>query len=472
MRFGSPRTTPPNTVPRHVAWRRGSRVEERASRTAGPRPLLLAAALLAAAPPAAMPAQQPQLTDAERAIVAHVDANAAAAVELLERTVNINSGTLNLDGVRRVADVLEPEFRALGFETRWVPLAEVGRAGHLIAERRGTQGRRLLLIGHLDTVFEEDGPFQRFERIDATTVRGPGVTDMKSGNIVILEALRALHAVGALENTSIAVVLTGDEERPGRPLEISRRDLIEIAQRSDIALGFEAGAAGTDGDLAVIGRRSSSSWELRVHAAPAHSSRVFSEHVGAGAIFEASRILHTLYAELRGEPNLTFNPGLILGGTEAGITAEARGTASGRTNIVAEHVIVQGDIRTISDEQLERTRERMRHVVARSLPGARAEISFADGYPSMPPTDGNRELLTLYDGISRALGFAPVTAYDPGMRGAADISFVAPYVDGLDGLGPHGDGSHTVHETLDLRTMPIAAKRAAVMIHRLTRPLQ
>jgi glutamate carboxypeptidase len=429
---------------------------------------LLATAVFAAAPARA---QQPApLTEAERRIVERIEANVPDAIALLERSVNINSGTLNLEGVRRDAELLAPEFRALGFETRWVDLSEVGRAGHLIAERRGTQGRRLLLIGHLDTVFEEDGPFQRFERVDEHTARGPGVVDMKGGNIVILEALRALDAVGALDNTTIAVVLTGDEERPGRPLEISRRDLIEIARGSDIALGFEAGSAGESGDQAVVGRRSSSAWELRVHAAPAHSSRVFAEDVGAGAIYEAARILHTMYAELRGEPNLTFNPGIILGGTEAALTAEARGGASGRTNIVAEHALVQGDIRTLTDGQLERTRERMRHIAARGLPRTRAELSFTDGYPSMPPTDGNRALLAQYDEISRALGYGPVTAFDPGMRGAADISFVAPYVDGLDGLGPHGSGSHTVDETLDLRSLPRAGARAALLLYRLTRP--
>jgi glutamate carboxypeptidase len=431
-------------------------------------PLLAVLAIDAAAAPHAV-GQQTALTDSERRIAAHVERDAAAAVALLERTVNINSGTLNLAGVRRVADVMEPEFRALGFETRWVPLAEVGRAGHLVAERRGTRGRRLVLIGHLDTVFEEDSPFQRFEMVDDSTARGPGAGDMKGGNIALLYALRALHAEGALENTTITVILIGDEERPGRPLDVVRHDLVEAATRSDIALGFEGGSHAAGTDLAVVGRRSSSSWELRVAGTPAHSSVVFSERVGAGAINEAARILYTFYAELRGEPNLTFNPGLILGGTEAAVTAEARGAAAGKTNVVAEHATVQGDIRTISDEQLERTRERMRQVVARSLPGTRATIDFSDGYPAMTPTTGNHELLAEYDRVSRALGFGPVEAHDPALRGAADISFVARHVDGLDGLGPIGAGAHTIHETVNLNSLRRATARAAVLIHRLTR---
>jgi glutamate carboxypeptidase len=432
-----------------------------------PAALLLLALSGGGAAAAAQPA--PALSAAERRIAAHVDREAADAVRLLEHTVNINSGTLNLAGVRRVHDVMAPEFEALGFEVRWVPLMEVGRAGHLVAERRGTRGRSLVLIGHLDTVFEEDSPFQRFEMLNDSTARGPGAADMKGGNVALLYALRALHANGALENTSITVILTGDEERPGRPLEIARRDLLEAGERAAIALGFEGGSRAGGSDLAVVGRRSSSSWELRVTGTPAHSSTVFSESVGAGAINEAARILYTMYAELRGEPDLTFNPGLILGGTEAGITAEARGTAAGKTNVVAEFAVVQGDIRTLTDAQLERTRERMRQVVARSLPGTRAEISFSDGYPSMPPTPGNHTLLEEYDRVSRALGFGAIAAHDPGLRGAADISFIAQHVDGLDGLGPLGAGAHTVEETVNLASLRRATARAAILIHRLTR---
>jgi glutamate carboxypeptidase len=413
-------------------------------------------------------ALQQALSPVEARLVEHVDAGHAAAVALLEESVNINSGTLNREGVRRTAEHLMPHFAALGFAVRYEALPDsLERGGHLIAERRGTQGRRLLLIGHLDTVFEEDSPFQRFERLDARTARGPGVQDMKGGNIVMLEALRALHAEGLLENTTITVMLTGDEERPGQPVSVARASLIEAGRRSDVALGFEGGSRDVDGDLLVIARRSSSAWELRVHATTAHSSVVFGQ-AGSGAIFEAARILAAFHEELRGEENLTFNPGLIVGGSEAEIR-DAVGRAEGKTNIIAEHAVVHGDIRTLTNEQLERTRARMREIVARSLPGARAEITFRDGYPSMPPTAGNHALLAVVDEVNRDLGLGSVRPFDPGQRGAADISFVAPYVDGVDGLGPLGTGSHTINERIDLDSMKPAAKRAAVLIHRLTR---
>lgn len=444
-----------------------------------PHRAMLAALVLAACAPPPSPVPAPAapavrearpLSAVEQRIVQAVDAEVEAAIALLARSVDINSGTLNPAGVRRVAEALAPEFEALGFRVRLADMSEVGRGPHLIAERTGTRGARLLLIGHLDTVFEEDSPFQRFERLDEHTARGPGVSDMKGGNIVILYALRALHAAGALEGTTITVVLTGDEENPGRPLSTSRRELIEAAQRSDVALGFEGGSRGADGDYAVVARRSSSGWRLTVRGTPAHSSGIFRERVGAGAIYEAARILHSFYEELRGEPNLTFNPGVIVGGTEVRYDAqESRGTAFGKSNVVAEHAVATGDIRTLTDEQLERTRERMRQIVARSLPGTSAEIGFSDGYPSMPPTPENQALLARLDEVSRDLGYGPIHAFDPGGRGAADISFVAPYIPGIDGLGPHGAGAHTVEETIDLRSLPVATRRAALLIHRLTR---
>lgn len=421
--------------------------------------------------PAALCAQG--LSADERRIADYVDRHQQEAVDLLERTVNINSGTLNPAGVRRVYDVLAPELARLGFEVRYAALpAATGRGGHLVATRKGTRGRKLLLIGHLDTVFEEGSPFQRFTRLDDSTAAGPGVEDMKGGNVVIVQALRALDSVGALDGASITVVMTGDEESAGSPLEVARAALIEAGREADVALGFEGGTRDREAAYAVVARRSSSRWRLEVTGRPAHSSGIFRDGVGAGAIYEAARVLDAFYGEIRGEEGLTFNAGLILGGTEVDYDpAKSAGTAFGKTNVIPEKVVVNGDIRTLTDAQLQRTRERMRAVVERGgLPGTRAEITFQDSYPSMSPTDANYELLTAYSQASQALGLGGVRPHDPTRRGAADISFVAPHIEaGLDGLGVYGSGAHTVEETVDLRSIPLQAKRAAVLIYRLTR---
>lgn len=418
---------------------------------------------------AAILALQQTLTPAERRIVQHVERDTTHAWALLEKTVNINSGSLNRDGVRRVAEVLAPEFEALGFSVRYETLPDsLRRGGHLIAERTGRRGKRILLIGHLDTVFEEGSPFQRFQRIDARTAAGPGVSDMKGGNVVILGALRALHAEKALDDVTITVILTGDEESPGIPTAVSRASLIEAGRRSEIALAFEGGSRDSQGDLFVIARRGSSTWTLSVDGTSAHSSGIFSGNVGAGAIFEVARILDRFYAEIRGERNVTFSPALIVGGAEAELS-ESAGRVTGKKNIVAGRALANGDLRTLTDEELARTRDRMRAIVSQSLPRTRAEISFGDLYPNMPPTEGNLLLLRQVGEVNQALGMGAARAFEPSQRGAGDVSFVARYVHAIDGLGPLGSGAHTVNERLDLESMRTAAQRAAALIYRLTR---
>jgi glutamate carboxypeptidase len=418
-------------------------------------PIVLAAAI-----------QPDRLTPAERAMAAFIDAHHDEAVALLQRVVDINSGTMNFDGVRAVGAVFRSEFERLGFAVEWIDQSAVGRAGHLIARHPGP-GPKLLLIGHLDTVFERDHPFQRFERVDAGSARGPGVMDMKGGDVIMLQALRALDAAGALASMHVVVALMGDEEEPGRPRDRARAPLVEAAEGAAAAIGFENG----DGDPqhAITARRGTTSWELRVSAASGHSSQIFSDALGAGAVFEAARILDAFRTRLGSEPHLTFNPGLIVGGTAGEIDAAgAHGTAAGKNNVVASDVRVVGDLRALTAEQFDRARRAMVEIVAQSLPGARATIAFGDGYPPLAPTDGNASLLAVYDEASRDLGFPPVTAVSPDRAGAADVSFVAGRVPRvLDAIGMKGHDDHSASETADLAAFPMQAKRAALLLHRL-----
>ena len=420
--------------------------------------------LLGAAPSVA---RSQQLAPAERGLASYVDAHSADALALLERVVNINSGTMNPAGVRDVGRIFQAQYDSLGFTTRWVDGSAWHRAGLLIAEHPG-RGPKVVLIGHLDTVFEQTSPFQRFELLPDSMASGPGVIDMKGGDVVMLLALKTLKAQGLLDRLNVTVVLHGDEEESGNPLELARRDLIAAGKGADAAIGFEDG----DGDprTAVIARRGFTGWDLYVKGTPAHSSLIFRDEVGAGAIYEAARILNGFYEELHTEPYLTFNPGSILGGSAVRFDdAQSGGTAFGKTNIVAESTVVAGDLRTLSREQRERTKARMQAIVAEHLPHTDAELTFRDTYPPMAPTDGNKRLLAMYDQASEDLGLGPVTAVDPANAGAADVSFVAdevPMV--IDGVGLMGSGGHTVHETANLRTFPTQTKRAAVLLYRLT----
>jgi len=426
--------------------------------------------LLAAVVAVALVIPQPALTREERAMASFIDAHQAEAVALLERAVNINSGTQNLEGVRRTGALFRAELDALGFTTSWVSQDAVKRAGHLVAERKGRAGApKVLLIGHLDTVFEPDSPFQTFERIDANRARGPGIIDMKGGNVIMVTAMKALQTAGVIDSLHLVIVMTGDEEAAGRPLRDARRTLVDAAQGAIAALGFEDG----DGhpDHAVTARRGTTAWTLRVKGKPAHSSQIFRDDIGYGAIFEASRVLAEFRTQLAGQPHLTFNPGVMLGGTTADFdAAAARGTAFGKDNVIAEHAVVAGDLRALTPEQFETARQTMERIAKASLPQTSSSLTFGEGYPPLAPTAGNATLLAMLDRASRDLGLNPVTAVDPDRAGAADVSFVAAHVPMIiDALGLKGDGGHTVAETADLRGIAVQAKRAAVLLHRLSR---
>ncbi|PZQ61475.1 MAG: peptidase M20 [Phenylobacterium zucineum] len=417
----------------------------------------------------ASPGQAAPRDPAEARMVSVIEAERERSVKLLESLVRVNSGTMNLAGVEQVGRMLRPEFEQLGFEVRWIPMAKVGRAGHLIATHKGDgKGKRLLLIGHLDTVFEPDSPFQGWTR-RGDIVEGPGVGDMKGGDVVILAALRAMHAAGTLKRADITVVLTGDEEKPGEPLADARADLISVGRNSDVALDFE-GLSRIDGkDVGSIARRSSTSWTITAKAPSGHSSGVCKPNAGCGAIYELARIVDAFRQELP-EPNLTYNVGLILGGAQAKLNAgDTGGEASGKPNIISAEAIARGDIRTLSPEQEQRVRGKMQAIVGRHLDKAQATIEFSDdGYPPMAPTDGNKALLAKLNEVNATLGLPAMPQGDPANRGAGDISFVA-FIDGLVGLGMAGEGSHAPGETADLKSLEVQAKRAALLMTRLSR---
>ncbi|WP_158974165.1 M20/M25/M40 family metallo-hydrolase [Cellulophaga sp. L1A9] len=407
-----------------------------------------------------------KLSKIEKKIVSSVEKNNSEAKQFLEKVVNINSGTLNLQGVKEVGLVFKDAFDAINFQTNWIEMpAELNRAGHLFAETSGKKGKKLLLIGHLDTVFEEGSPFQKFEMVNDSIAHAPGGNDMKGGNVIILYALKALQENGLLKDAQIIAAFTGDEESTGKPLTVSRKDLVAAAKKSDIALGFETS---TGFNYATVARRGSSGWEVEVTGKRAHSSGIFNEDTGAGAIFEMSRILNSFYEEVKGEEYLTFNPGVLLGGTFIDYDAKTgKGDAFGKTNVVAQTALVKGGLRFMSEAQKENARNKMREIVANNLPNTSATIRFEDSYPAMGPTEGNLELLKQLNQVSLDLKQGEVIAYDPGKRGAADTSFVAAYVAALDGLGTMGTGAHTPEETVNLNTIEALTKRTAILIYRL-----
>lgn len=426
-----------------------------------------AALLLAAIVPFTMPAAAQRLSGPEAVMVRTVDADQDRSVALLETLVNQNSGTLNLAGVTKVGVMMRAELEPLGFAVTWKPMDAVQRAGHLIAIHKGRAGtKRLLLIGHLDTVFEPNAPFQRFVR-KGDLAEGPGAGDDKGGMVVIVAALRAMQAAGTLKNANIEIVLTGDEEKSGSPHSIARADLIAAGKRADVALDFEGLVIDGGRDMGSIARRSAIDWRITATGKTGHSSGIFGPGVGDGAINELARILAAFRKDLP-EPNLTFNTGVITGGAKATLSESGDARASGKTNIIPQTAIAIGDFRTLSPEQTARVRAKMEAIVAAHAPETDAEIIFGEGYPAMAPTEGNRALLAALNGVNRDLGLAEMPALDPRKRGAGDVSFVAADVDSLAGLGPYSTGDHAPGETVDLPSIRRQAKRAAILMSRLS----
>ncbi|HJV19889.1 MAG TPA: M20/M25/M40 family metallo-hydrolase [Sediminibacterium sp.] len=407
------------------------------------------------------------LTNEEQKIVLQTEKNFSEMMELLKASVNINSGTFNIPGVKQVGELYATELRKLGFTIEWVALPDsLKRAGHLVAYRKGKKGKKLFLIGHLDTVFEPDMTANPFTQLSDTTITGQGINDMKGGDVMIIAAMRALHELNLLNDATITIYMTGDEENAGEPRSVSRSDFIARAKAHDIALGFE-GANGLNS--IATARRGSSGWQLEVEGKQGHSSGVFTG-AGYGAIYEASRIINTFRETLSKEKYLSFNPGLFIGGSEMEVNLEAqKGTVSGKTNIISPKTVVIGDLRFLSEEQKKNARKTMEQITAQHLPGTKARIRFEDGIPAMAPTRGNEALAEELSKTNLALGFGKLTPGNPGSRGAGDISYIAAYLDCLDGLGASGKGAHAPGEVLNVKEFPKLMKRAAVFIYRLTR---
>lgn len=411
-------------------------------------------------------------------MVRSIDSHEAADVALLQQIVDINSGTMHLAGVEAVKDVLVPRFEALGFQVRWVPMqAQTARAGDLVAEHpcpagEGKCGQRLLLIGHMDTVFEPSSSFQKYALVpgsDGKVATGPGIADMKGGLVIMLSALRAMQDAGALSNTEIRVVLSGDEERFGAPLELARRDLIAAAKQSDVALEFEPSGRFNAQDSVSLGRRSSTTWHIETTGLSGHSSQIFGDNLGYGAIYELTRILDSFRRELP-EDGLTYNVGLILGGATAENNADRTGgSATGKANVIAATAFATGDIRTLNDEQTARAESKMRAIISQHLPKTNATITFDEGYPAMARTPAGQKLFTEWNQASLDLGLGPVAESGPKTRGAGDIAFVAAYVPGLVGVGMLGEGYHAEGEKAYLDALTRQAKRNAVLMVRLSR---
>jgi glutamate carboxypeptidase len=407
----------------------------------------------------------------EKNIVKEIELALPQALKDIEQAVNINSGSMNFDGVKQVGLLAKQQLSEIGFEVQWLDGSAFNRAGHILATHQSNNpdALKILMIGHLDTVFAKEDNFQKFKMLSKTKAAGPGIADMKGGNTIITSAMRALKKLNLLDNVSIKIVLTGDEESSGRPLSLSKKAIIDGAIWADIALGFENGDNNINTGMAS--RRGYTGWTLNVEGKPAHSSQIFNDEVGYGAIYETARILEAFRSKLEQEENLTFNPGMIIGGTSIDFDlAKSSGTAFGKSNVIAQKAKVKGDLRALSNKQLKSAKQTMQNIVKNNLNQTHAELIFEVGYPPMALTQGNLDLLAQYSQVSEDLGYNAVIPANPRKAGAADISFAAEHVDmSLDGLGLMGTGAHTKNEIADLTTLNKNIEKTAILIYRLSK---
>jgi len=402
---------------------------------------------------------EPDLNARERVLVQWLDTQETSMLSMLEDVVNINSGSLNKSGVDAVARIFERELAALGFSTTTLPgdVIEmpscpgsdysVDVSDHVLATRSGSSSP-LLLMGHLDTVFPQNSPFQTFRR-EGDTLYGPGVADMKGGLVVMLFALRALFESGALDDMAITVLLNSDEEMGSLS---SRPYLEEQARLHDWGLVYES--SGTDNltrqrkglgqaRLVINGRAS--------HAGGAHEQ-------GRSAIKELAYKIVEIEQMTDYESGVTVNTGVISGG-------EAR-------NTVAPCAEAFVDLRYPLPDQGVEAADRFEEIFSRvySYPVDTGELSAESWInlhrPPKIPTEDSDYLLEKTRALGRLLG-QELGVSDSG--GGTDGSLTqAVGLPTLDSLGVAGTGAHSNREEARMSSLVERAKLSAVLILRLS----
>ncbi len=396
-----------------------------------------------------------QLDAAEHEIRERLAARQDEMTALLERWVGMNTGTWNRPGLEAFATGLVGPLVALGFEVERasdeIDYPGRGRAaiGPLVLARRAgpAGGPRFLLVGHYDTVFEPDSPFQsyRLDPADAGRAIGPGVSDMKGGLVVMLYALRALFESGDLDRAEWTVLLNADEEIGS----LSSRARIE-AQAREATLGFVFESARSGGEM-VRSRRGLGQFYLVVNGLAAHAGSSHSK--GRSAVLALARKVVEIEALTDYAAGITLNTGTFSGGT--------------KRNIVPEFAEAWIDLRYDEAAQGEAVWQRLRRIAAAPhVNGTLGELWGTLHRPPKPETPATRELLALHADIARALGSEPRPPIHAG--GGTDGSLMGALgLPTLDSMGARGGAAHTDREFVVLESLSERAAIGAILLRRL-----
>jgi glutamate carboxypeptidase len=401
---------------------------------------------------------EPPLTNLELEIVAWLAQQESEMVGFLEDITSINSGSFNKQGMEQLTGIFAAEFSDLGFATSRLPGGAIDVphcpnssldfdvADHLLATRAGS-GARLLLMGHMDTVFPSDSPFQEFS-LENGVIRGPGVFDMKGGLVVMLFALKALDEFDLLEGKTVTVLLNSDEEIGSLS---SRQHLEQQARQHDYGLVFEGSVSNNQ----IRQRKGLGQARLVVHGRASHAGAAHQD--GRSAIRELAYKIIEIEDMTDYETGVTVNVGLVSGG-------EAR-------NMVAPCAEAYVDLRYPLPQQGEAARQQFEEIAASlySVPPDSADVSSELWVnlhrPPKIPTPASDRLLDRTIAIGALLG-EQIGVADSG--GGTDGSLTqAAGLPTLDSLGLIGSGGHSQREQVELDSFVQTTRRAAILIHRL-----
>jgi len=360
-------------------------------------------------------------------------------LDRIEELVNIDSGSFTAEGVNRIADLCQTRFEAGGWEVerrRHRPDRDwVGRpVGDLLVGRRTGRrpvaegGRRMLLLAHMDTVFDDGTAAARPFRIQDSRGYGPGVTDDKAGVVCGLEAVDVLCNLTGFDDFAAITLVCSPDEEIGSPF--SRPLITAFASEHDIAVGLEA--ARTNGAL-VSARKGISAFTIEVEGKAVHAGVRPAE--GVNAVLEAAHKTVALHALNGRWPEVTCNVGVLQGGR--------------RTNVVADRAVMQVEVRAATTAAFGEAMDEVARIVATTtVPGARARLLPAHRHPPMERTPAVAALVAVAQGVARDLGFE---AGEAATGGAGDANTTAAAgLPTIDGLAPVGGEAHGPNEWLAL----------------------
>lgn len=376
------------------------------------------------------------MNEVERALATHIRRREADWVDLLRQLVGCDSGTHSKDEADRAGRLLAGAVSALGFAVERVPQAQFG--DHLVARKPGRGDKRLLLLGHFDTVFPRGTAAQRPFAVDGDRATGPGVLDMKGGLTVLIAALSALREVGApvWDDVALTAVFNSDEEL-GSPTSAAL--IAAEARQADSVCVAEPARPGGE---YVLARKGTGLLKLTVHGRAAHSGS--QPELGRSAIDELTRKIVLLHGISDLSAGTTVNVGVVRGGE--------------RPNIVAPYAECEFDLRAHTPEEAERALRRIEEIAARQfVPDTRTELSGGMRFPPLPLRRRNQVLFGWVQEAGRKLGLE--LAYTA-TGGSSDGNTAGQHAPVVDGMGPVGDGAHSEREFI---LLPTLVQRAQVL---------